>query len=136
MRLAHSRDDLPRSWDGEPVEWTPWNDARTSLAYHVPADALACRQCGAVDEPLISWGKRPPATPTYPTTRTKTTRSGRKYEVAAEVPSWPVRDLIASRCRHCSHDVVTDTRTDERWDLEPEDYGPNGSEPPQPETLF
>lgn len=127
LRLVHSAHDLPPSWDGQPVEWTPWNDARSTLPLHVPAEALACDKCGAVDESLISWGKRPPDRPTYPGTRTKTTKSGHRYEVAAEVPSWPVRDLSAARCRHCGHDVVTDTRTGESWDLEPEDYGPDGS---------
>jgi hypothetical protein len=61
------------------------------------------------------------------TTRTKKTRSGKTYEVAQDVPARPLRDIYAARCRHCGHDVVTDTRTDERWDLEPEDYGPEGS---------
>lgn len=102
--------DLPPSWDGEPVSWTPWTAHRTTLAFHLPPDALACDQCGAVDEPATCWGIR-----------------------AAEVPG-PIRDLSAARCRHCGHDVVTDHRTDQRWDLEPEDYGPGGSTPPG--TLF
>ena len=136
MRLASSLDDLPRKWDGEPVEWQGWSAGRTTLAFHLPADALACRKCGAVDEQLTNFGKRPPATPTYPSTRTRTTRSGHQYESPVEVPSWPIVDLVANRCRHCRHDTVTDRRTDQVWDLELEDYGPDGSNPPQPETLF
>ncbi|QGZ16923.1 hypothetical protein SEA_LITTLETOKYO_31 [Arthrobacter phage LittleTokyo] len=129
MRLINGRHDLPPLWDGVPVEWTGWSAHRTTLPLHVPADSLCCRQCGAVDEPLINFGIRPPDRPTYPGTRTKTTRSGHKYDVAAEVPSWPVRDLIAARCRHCRHDVITDLRTDEVWDLEEDDYQPAGSYP-------
>lgn len=121
--------DLPPSWDGVPVEWSGWSTHRTSLAYHATPDQLACRKCGSVDESLINWGKRPPAAATYPGTRTKTTRSGHRYEVAAEVPAWPVRDIWAARCRHCRHDVVTDERTGEVWDLDDEDYGPAGSTP-------
>ena len=127
LRLAHSRNDLPPSWDGAPVEWSAWTSNRTTLSFHAPAEALACDQCGAVDEPLICWGKRPPETPTFASTRTKMTKSGRKYEVAHEVKAWAVLDLIAHRCRHCGKDEVRDLRTDERWDLEESDYGAAGS---------
>lgn len=133
LRIVHSRHDLPPSWDGQPVTWDAWSDVRTSLAYHLKPEQLACDQCGAIDEPLIAWGLRPPAEATYTTTKTKTTRSGHKYEAQVEVPAHPVRDIYAARCRHCSHDVVTDTRTDERWDLEDHDYGPEGS---TADTLF
>lgn len=103
--------DLPPFWDGEPVQWDPWKNIRTTLALHLPADALACDKCGTVDEPATCWGSRP----AYPGPH-------------------PIRDLSAARCRHCGHDVVTDHRTDQTWDLEPEDYGPAGSHPT--ETLF
>lgn len=99
--------DLPPLWDLEPVEWTIWSTVRSTLALHLPAEELACQECGAVDEPMISWGKR-----------------------------GPFRDIYAARCRHCWHDVVTDTRTGERWDLDPSDYGPAGSTNPTTDTLF
>lgn len=120
--------DLPPSWDGVPVEWDEWSEGRTTIILHAPADALACHQCGSVDEPKISFGSRPPEHPTFMSTRTKTTKkSGRKYTVPHEVEAWAVRDLIASRCRHCLADVVTDLRTDETWDLEDSDYTAEGS---------
>lgn len=135
MRLASSRHDLPISWDGEKVVWDEWSEVRSSLAYHATAEELACDKCGAVDESLIAWGLRdPPAGSMTTRQRTKTTRSGKKYDVVEEVPARPLRDIYAARCRHCGHDVVTDTRTDERWDLEEEDYGPGGSTPS--DTLF
>lgn len=135
LRLVYSRHDLPPSWDGQPVEWDEMSDDdhRSTIILHAPAAALACHKCGSVDEPRISWGKRPPESPTFSTTRTKTTRTGRKYEVPCEVEAWAVRDLIAARCRHCLHDVVTDTRTGESWDLDASDYGPEGS---ASDTLF
>lgn len=136
LTLVHARHDLPPSWDGVPVTWAPWSDHRSTLILHMPAERMACDKCGAVDESLISWGTRPaPEGETITINRAKTTRSGRKYRVAEEVPSWPIADLYAARCRHCGHDVVTDTRTDERWDLDPEDYGDAGSNY-QPDTLF
>ncbi|AXH44440.1 hypothetical protein PP353_gp64 [Arthrobacter phage Kumotta] len=133
LRLVHSRHDLPPFWDGEPVTWDEWSDVRTSLALHIPAHEMACDKCGAIDENLIVWGIRPPEAPTIMTTKTKTLPSGRKYETQVEVKAHPLRDIYASRCRHCGHDVVTDTRTDERWDLDETDYGPEGS---TADTLF
>lgn len=127
LTLVASRFDLPPSWDGDPVEWDDWSYGRTTIVLHAPADALACHQCGSVDEPMISWGQRPPEKPTFMSTRTKTTKSGHKYQVPQEIEAWAVRDLIASRCRHCLADVVTDTRTGEAWDLEDSDYTADGS---------
>ncbi|MFJ4286420.1 hypothetical protein ACIPY0_12315 [Paenarthrobacter nicotinovorans] len=128
LTLVHSRHDLPPFWDGEKVIWDEWTDCRTTLILHVPADQMACDKCGAVDESLIAWGLRDPAHGAMTTeTRIKKTRSGKTYEAIQEVPARPQRDIYAARCRHCGHDVVTDTRTDERWDLEPEDYGAEGS---------
>lgn len=130
LTLVHSRHDLPPFWDGVPVTWAPWSDHRSTLTLHVPADQMACDKCGAVDESLISWGTRPaPKGETITINQTKKTRSGRKYAVAAEVPSWPIADIYAARCRHCGQDFVTDTRTDERWDLDESDYTPQGSYP-------
>ncbi|QDG87138.1 hypothetical protein [Pseudarthrobacter sp. NIBRBAC000502770] len=133
LRLARSRHDLPLLWDGVPVTWDAWSDYRSTLPLHVPADKMACHECGAVDESLIAWGIRPPAESTFTTTTTKTTRSGHKYEAQVEVPAYPVHDIYAARCRHCGHDVVTDTRTNETWDLDETDYGPEGS---TGDTLF
>ena len=32
--------DLPVSWDGAPVRWRPWSDARSTLAYHASDEEL------------------------------------------------------------------------------------------------
>lgn len=129
LTLVHTRHDLPPSWDGVPVEWSEWSaeESRSTIVLHAPAHTLACHECGSVDESRISWGKRPPENPTMMTTRTKTTKSGHKYEVPHEMEAWAVRDIVASRCRHCLHDVVTDMRTGEAWDLDESDYGSDGS---------
>lgn len=127
LQLVHTRPDLPPFWDGVPVTWDEWSDVRSTLILHAPADMMACEQCGAVDENLIAWGLRPPAEATVTTWRTKATKSGHKYGVPHEVEARPVRDIYAARCRHCGHDRVTDTRTDEVWDLDETDYTPEGS---------
>lgn len=130
LKLLPARPDLPPLWDGIPVEWSEWSQARSTLILHVPPESMACDQCGVVDESMVNWGKRPPETPTFTGTRTKTTKkSGRKYDVVCEVPAWDIRDIYAARCRHCGHDQVTDLRTDEVWDLDESDYAPEGSYP-------
>lgn len=129
LQLVSSRHDLPPFWDGVPVEWGEWSDIRSSIILHVPADHMACDKCGAIDESLIAWGLRSASEATVATTKTKTTKSGRKYSIVCDVPAWPIRDIYAARCRHCGHDRVTDMRTDEVWDLDESDYAPEGSYP-------
>lgn len=126
--------DLPPRWDGEPITWGQWAEHDTTLAYHAPADALACEKCGTVAERSVNWGSRPPATETVLSPVPKRTRKGREYINYEQVPAHPVRDLCALRCRHCGHDQVTDERTGELWDLGPEDYTAEGSGPI--DTLF
>ena len=120
--------DLPVSWDGVPVTWRPWSDARSTLAYHASDEELACEQCGLIDEPITTSGLRPALDrATRAELRTRHTRSGHPYTVAVDVPTTPVYDLHTFRCRGCGHDTVLDDRTGELWDLEPDDYGPDGS---------
>jgi ribosomal protein L40E len=123
--------DLPPSWDGVAVTWGQWSDFETTMAHHVPTEALTCRECGAVGERAINWGSRPPVVvaETVLSPVTKRTRSGRSYINYEHLPAYPVRDLWAARCRHCGHDTVTDERTGEVWELEPDDYTAEGSIP-------
>lgn len=93
--------DLPPLWDGVPVAWKRWSRIDSTLAFHLPAEDLACDQCGAIDECDVTHGRR-----------------GRLI------------NLMAARCRHCGHDCVTDLLTDETWDLGSEDYTDIGSEAP------
>lgn len=130
LELVRSH-DLPPAWDGEPVTWGDWSEGRTSLSFHAPAESLACDKCGAIDEPAINRGMRAPVLgSTFRVDRERVTRSGRRYvSGTVDVPAWACRDLRVARCRHCGHDVVTDERTGEAWDLEPDDYLPGGSYP-------
>lgn len=121
--------DLPVTWDGRPVTWRPWSVLVSSLRFHVPAEDLACRVCGLVEESAVAIGSRQPVeSATVPEPVERRTRSGRKYLVVVDVPERPsFFDLLAYRCRGCGHDVVHDVRTGEWWDLDVDDYGPGGS---------
>lgn len=120
--------DLPVTWDGVRIKWRPWTDTRSSLAAHLPDEELACDRCGLIDERLVTCGSRPPEPgATIRATKTRRTRSGREYTVTVDVPAHEYLDLWAFRCRGCGHDTVLDDRTGDRWDLEPDDYGPEGS---------
>lgn len=99
LQLVHSRDDLPRSWDGQPVEWGPWHSGASSADWHFPPSELACRACGVLEARQLAVGRID-----------------------------GVMALVAFRCA-CGRDEVHDHRTDETWVLCPEDYGPGGSTP-------
>lgn len=126
-RLAR---DLPDMWDWEPVQWGKWTSTlhRSSLAFHLPLDALACDKCGTLGETLVCFGKRPA-----------------RRDLGETVPT---KNLWAYRYADCGHDAIHDKRTNEHWDLDDTDYGIAGSvrpehahttdltEQPEPTTLF
>ncbi|MGX5770818.1 hypothetical protein ACWKWN_08710 [Microbacterium trichothecenolyticum] len=99
---------LPISWDGEVVEWGPWEPAlpiwicdRSRRGKRPLVDV--CAACGRESQASpLAWGKRR-----------------------------GIRDLVAFRCIGCGHDSVLDRRTDEAWELGPEDYGLAGSVRPR-----
>lgn len=103
LRLVHSRDDLPRAWDGIPVHWGPPEVLHSSHVYHVPLTSLACSDCGSIDERPRAVGRR---------------------------DGMPL--LIVERCP-CGRDEVTemhDDGTTTTWVLDAADYTPAGSWPP------
>ena len=97
---------LPPMWDGKPVRWSGLERVRGSIEYHFPPDE--CDICGSVDPHWSAKGEM----------MTAPDRAGRRR--------WYIR-FWATRCRGCHVDVVRDARTDEVWQLGPEDYGPKGS---------
>lgn len=105
--------DLPPKWDGVPITWHGWTSLQSSIDWHLPLDQLACDKCGGLGEgTLINWGSR--TVDGHPTR---------------------IRDIWAARCPHCGHDTVHDARTNEHWDLDPDDYGDEGSTETK-DTLF
>jgi hypothetical protein len=98
-----AQNDLPPFWDGAPVTWHGWKQIETTLDWHLPLDHVACEQCGGLGGgTLINPGTRP-------------------------VDGTASRNIHAFRCPHCGRDTVWDMATDERWDLDPDDYGNEGS---------
>lgn len=100
--------DLPPKWDGASVEWLgeweeePW----TSHRFHAPLADFACRnRCGSLAPRL--------------------TRRG----VVGDPSVTAIHRLLlyVTRCPDCGHDTVLRLDTDEAWDLDDTDYGPDGS---------
>ena len=106
-----TQNDLPPKWDGAPVTWRGWQPIETTLDWHLPLDQTACDKCGGLGGgSLMNSGLR-------------------------QTPDGPRRNLSAARCPHCGHDSVWDMATNEHWDLEPDDYGSEGSTETK-DTLF
>lgn len=122
LRALPTMHDLPPAWDGQRVTWSAWVDEPTSLRFHRTPDA--CSGCGARSEPLIATGRRQPMPgATFDVEQTRPDGTIRRRTV----PAWPINDLFAYRCRTCGHDVIHDERADAWWDLDPADYGDDGS---------
>lgn len=124
--------DLPPSWDGEPVRWSQWKSGPELIICPTPPlTDIACDQCGVIDttKSLLCWGQRMENGPQEDRVL-RQLPSGRTYWRNTTRPATWVRDLVAYRCPHCKHDRVWDKRTDEWWDLDESDYVPAGSYPP------
>lgn len=123
--------DLPPKWDGRVVEWRGWERSVTLLCGG-PDWAQQCHACGSKEVPLRNPGVvHPIPGQTFRKDHVRRTKSGKEY-VSGTVPvaAWPVLRLFASRCSDCEHDTVWDEETDEWWDLDHTDYGPEGSVAP------
>lgn len=125
--------DLPRLWDGARVDWETEQKPAAVFLCPPPKERERCSECGSQDDRQLWRGLRHPRPGEMAdSTRTVTGRFGRTVHLPTKVPAWAVYDLVAFRCTHCAHDQVWDMRSDEWWDLEPEDYGPRGSVRPNP----
>lgn len=96
---------LPVAWDGVPIEWLPWTahlDVRICPPPKPHADP--CPSC-RLDRPRI---------------HARGVRVGNEGIRPLFLPP-----MYAYRCTHCGHDQIhVDSET---WDLDPTDYGPDGS---------
>jgi hypothetical protein len=133
LRLVHSRaHDLPPSWDGLRVDWSPWEvSGHSSLVFHAPADQFACTGCGWIPDTQLRATGRVHAEPGATFSVYPHARARRK----TKVPAWPIARLVASRCTGCGLDQVTDVETGEVWDLDECDYTDAGSWP-EVDALF
>lgn len=117
----HQERALPAAWDGRDVQWGHWT-RDTTAALHMPVAETACTDCGGLSGVRQCSG-------TY------------WAEQGAVIHAAGLRRLIASRCRDCGTDRVCEmvpgsTAILAVWDLEPSDYGPDGSWPTGQGTLL
>ncbi len=102
MNPAPQTHDLPPAWDGVPVTWTDWElQPDTTMRFHDVAGDGLCAKCGTLGRQLTCRG-------------------------TTDVHPGVIR-FVTNRCLHCGHDVVLDLHDDTFYDLEPTDYGPDGS---------
>jgi hypothetical protein len=99
--------DLPVSWDGRAVTWSPWEGPELGAVIFIcpPPKPRACPSCKS----------------TAPSSRAR--GLGFDGELV-------VLRLLAFRCPGCQLDEVWDQTADAWWTLGPEDYGDAGSNPP------
>lgn len=105
---------LPVAWDGAPVAWGPFaTDWQPHICPPPPPDV--CTGCGMATETARAIGTRtpPPGVTLH--------------------PAAPYPPLHLYRCTRCGHDAVGELTGGAIvvWDLDADDYGPEGSWPPE-----
>lgn len=103
---------LPPKWDGADVEWRAWTDS-AAIVMCPPPKPTPCVQCKSTRPPKSNSGRviaedGPPGSGT----------------------GWSTYRLFVFRCPDCHLDTVWDMNTDEWWELDETDYGPDGSSAP------
>lgn len=130
---------LPPLWDGRRVEWDELTEQTptTLELFHMTKAQRAqdvCTTCGTPGrESLHTVGVvHPlPGDTMESSAPRKSKRTGRTIHVPITVSARPLRRLHLTRCQTCGLDVVWDSQTDEWWDLDDSDYGPEGSTDPR-----
>lgn len=122
--------DLPVKWDGRSVVWREW----------VAPVGIICARSRAMDRCSECGGKEAPSTSngliadTPDITRSQVLANDRSARLGGKRRAWLT--LLALRCPECGHDQVRDP-DGEWWDLDPSDYGDEGSSPPEQQaSLF
>ena len=118
--------DLPPKWDGNAVLWSEWgeNPFRHAFICPPPRERRVCPRCGSIEDPVYARGMVAQKRSTDVDRIRRYKAIGRPGEVA------PWR-LFAFRCVDCRHDQVYDMHKSEWWDLDPNDYGDDGSVDPE-----
>lgn len=100
--------DVPPMWDGNPITWGEWQDGSMSVFICPPPKPEPCPWCGSL--------------------------AGTRCRVGETESPWRKARtrLYLTRCVGCSRDQVWDAWADQWWDLDEDDYGPDGSMPPTP----
>lgn len=121
--------DLPPKWNGLLVSWSGWEPQIPATICPPPKTRDCCSACASPHPPATNRGyvaTSPLVTPAM-LRRNEEQRAALPLRERHHVPSLALFRLHAFRCQDCRHDVVWDTDTDEWWDLDHTDYGPEGS---------
>ena len=124
--------DLPRFWDGLAVVWDGWEPPHTGLMFICPptsAGRSCCPACGSQAQASRNHGRvaRVPAVTHEAIAADDANRERLPLMLRGKRRSKALVRLFAFRCPDCRHDVVHDVDTDQVWDLDLSDYGPEGS---------
>jgi len=123
--------DLPPKWNGLLVSWNGWEPQIPAFVCGPGARKQrdCCSACASPHEPAINRGyvATSPLTTPAMLRRNEEQRDRLPLGQRHKVPSLALFRLHAYRCQDCRHDVVWDHDTDEWWDLDHTDYGPEGS---------
>lgn len=121
--------DLPPFWDGLAVVWDGW---------HLPPHAFVCPSpqrdccagCGSGAQPRHKRGRvAVSAIVTHQMIADADANRDRlPTSMKHKAKCRASYRLVALRCPDCGHDAVIDLEGDE-WELDPTDYGPEGSAP-------
>ena len=88
-----------------------------------------CVSCGSLARPVMNRGTFYPKPGDTKEVLAEVTvkRTGLRYLKHRSVPVVPHRRFLAFRCVDCRSDYVYDRATETWWDLDDDDYGPEGS---------
>lgn len=122
--------DLPPRWDGLlVVQWTPWEaEPGPVFLCPPPKTRASCPACASPHPSVHARGmvalRADLTRAQWEAEEVNRARLGKLAHKRKPVALWRLR---AYRCQDCRHDQVWDTDTDEWWDLDHTDYGPEGS---------
>lgn len=127
--------DLPPFWDGFAVVWDKW-ESEPDLFICPPLKSPAvCAGCGLVMPRATARGRVAASTlVTHDKIAANDENRQRLGWAKHNLKRNALIGLTAFRCTHCGHDSVFDHAADESWDLDPADYGDQGSHAPTGRT--
>lgn len=130
--VATREHDMPPRWDGLAVRWTPWEPQLVGFICPPPKTRPCCSRCGSPHPPVVARGYIARSAVVTPEmlAANDAARDRLPFGQRHRVKPLALLRLHAFRCQDCRHDEVWDRDTDELFDLDPTDYGDEGSVAP------
>jgi len=123
--------DLPPKWNDCIVRWNGWEPQLDAIVCRrgTPQPRECCSACASPHPPATNRGYVALSPLTTPAMMLRNDEQRARLPIGQKhkVPGLVLFRLHAFRCQDCRHDVVWDIDTDEWWDLDHTDYGPEGS---------